>query len=57
MTSALGSGIEWVSVISSISNGPTVKRPDIGTSVISTSSASPASISLGMTIEMVNGVA
>ena len=44
---ALGSGIEWVSVISSISNGPTENLPDSGTSVIGTSCSSPASISFG----------
>ena len=56
-TTALGSGIEWVSVISSSSNGPTENWPDIGTSVIGTSCSIPASISLGRSTAAVNGVA
>ena len=43
ITTALGSGIEWVMVMSSISKGPSVKLPDIGISVIF---ASPSEIGL-----------
>jgi hypothetical protein len=49
--------MEWVSVISSTSKGPTVKRPESGTSMISTVSASPASNSYGATIAAVKAVA
>ena len=54
---ALGSGIECVSVINSRSNGPIVNRPDIGTTLIRTLSAIPASTSFARSSEAVNGVA
>jgi hypothetical protein len=57
ITTAFGSGIEWVSVISSRSNGPIVNRPDIGTVVILTLLANCASVSLARNSEAVNGVA
>ncbi len=57
MTSALGSGIEWVSVISSISKGPTEKRPLKGITVSGTRSSRPASASLRRSTAAVNGVA
>ena len=56
-TTALGSGIEWVSVISSISNGPTENRPESGISVIGAASLRPASTSLRRTSDAVKGVA
>ena len=57
MTTALGSGIEWVSVISSISKGPTEKVPESGTSVSGTSSSKPTSASLRRSSAAVNLVA
>ena len=57
MAMALGSGIEWVRVISSRSKGPTRKRPLNGTSVIGTRSSRPASRSLWRSTERVNLVA
>jgi len=56
-TTALGSGIEWVSVTSSSSNGPTANLPDIGTSTIGTSSSRPASASFKRSRAAVKGVA
>ena len=57
MASAFGSGIEWVSVIISNSNGPRAKRPERGTTVIAAALARPASSSLRLRMEAVNGVA
>ena len=56
-TTALGSGIECVSVISSSSNGPSENLPDIGTTVIGTSSRSSAFASFARSTEAVKGVA
>ncbi len=56
-TTALGSGIEWVSVISSSSKGPILNLPDIGISVIFALPSSPASFSLRRSTEAVKGVA
>ncbi len=57
MARPLGSGIEWVRVISESSNGPSVMVPSSGTSVIDTSSRMPASRSFSRTRKAVNGVA
>jgi hypothetical protein len=56
-TTALGSGIECVRVMSSTSNGASDTLPDIGMSVIGASRASPASSSLRRRTDAVNGVA
>ena len=55
--SAFGSRIEWVMVIISSSNGPTVNLPPSGISVIGTLSNRPASRSLRFSTEAANGVA
>ncbi len=55
-TTALGSGIEWVWLISWISNGPTTKLAPSATSRRSTSPSRPASSSLRRTRDAVNGV-
>ena len=52
-----GSGIEWVRVISSRSNGPSENEPLSGTSVMLTSSRMPASRSFSRSRKAVNGVA
>ncbi len=52
-----GSGIEWVSVISSISKGPSEILPPRGTTVISASSNRPASRSFSRRMKAVKGVA
>ncbi len=52
-----GSGIEWVNVIISRSNGPIENLPPSGTSVIDTSSSSRASRSFSRSRKAVNGVA
>ena len=58
IASALGSGIEWVRVISSSSNGARLKlAADSGISVIGTASTRPASRSLRRSTAAVNGVA
>ena len=57
MAMALGSGIEWVRVISSRSKGPTEKRLPRSTMVISASSLKSVSANLRLRIEAVNGVA
>ena len=57
IASPFGSGIEWVRVISSSSNGPSVIVPPSGTSVIGTSSSRPASRSFSRSTKAVNGVA
>ena len=56
-TTALGSGIEWVMVMSSISKGPSAKLPDIGISVIFASPRRLASASLRRSTAAVKGVA
>ena len=53
----LGSGIEWVSVSSCISKGPSVSVPRSGISVIFASSSSPCSRSFSRSRKAVNGVA
>ena len=57
ITTALGSGIEWVRVISSSSNGPIGELARHRHSVIGTLSSSPASTQLARSSEAVNGVA
>ena len=52
-----GSGIEWVRVIRSISNGPSVTLPPSGTSVICASAQSSFSRSFSRSRKAVNGVA
>ncbi len=54
---AFGSGIEWVSVISSIENGPTSNLPINGTSIISISVVLSENSSLDRSNAAVNGVA
>ena len=54
---ALGSGTECVTLTNSTSNGPAVKRPDSGTSMISTRPARFFSNSFARSTEAVNGVA
>ena len=57
MASALDSGIECATEISSTSNGPTSKRPSSGTSLIGSCSLPPNSASLAFSSAAVNGVA
>ena len=57
IASPFGSGIEWVSVISSSSNGPSRMWPESGTSLISTSSSRSFSRSFSRSRKAVNGVA
>ncbi len=52
-----GSGIEWVSVISVSSNGPSRIEPESGTSMIRASSRRSASRSFSRSRKAVNGVA
>ena len=56
-TTALGSGIEWVKVTSSISKGPMSRRLPREISVISGVSSSPSSTSLRRSSAAVKGVA
>ena len=56
-TTALGSGIEWVMEMSSISKGPRAKLPDIGISVIFASPRRLASASFRRRTAAVKGVA
>jgi hypothetical protein len=56
-TTALGSGIEWVSVINCNSNGAISKRSDMPITVTGTSPSNPASSSFLRKTLAVNGVA
>ena len=55
-TIMFGSGMEWVTRIISISNGPMTAEPLTGISISSTFSSRPTSTSLRRTSEAVNGV-
>ena len=57
MAMALDSGIECATEMSSRSNGPTLKRPSSGTSLIGSCSLPPNSASLDFSIAAVKGVA
>ena len=57
MIRALDSGIEWQTDTSSTSNGPTLKRPPSGTTVIGISGAPGSDKRLASNSAAVNGVA
>ena len=57
MATALGSGIEWATEISSRSNGPTVKRDSSAITLTFGGCPTPYSANLARSIAAVNGVA
>ena len=57
MSSAFGSGIEWVSEMKVSAKGARSSRPESGTSVSGTSFSSPASFSFSRSSAAAKGVA